>query len=126
MSQSEHPNIQKSLPAPRFLHYPWHHSCLIQRDFQVYFLQLRGNASGGLDEKLFLDTTLPFHASVFVRFVRFLPECFLIHPDWFANQIAEIHPSQSDYRSFLLICNCLLYTSPSPRDRQKSRMPSSA
>ena len=25
-----------------------------------------------------------------------------------------------------LACNCLLYTSPSPRDRQKSRMPSSA
>ena len=25
-----------------------------------------------------------------------------------------------------LICGCLLYTSPSPRDRQKSRMPSSA
>ena len=24
------------------------------------------------------------------------------------------------------ICSCLLYTSPSPRDRQKSRMPSSA
>ena len=27
---------------------------------------------------------------------------------------------------FLRICDCLLYTSPSPRDRQKSRMPSSA
>ena len=26
----------------------------------------------------------------------------------------------------LNISNCLLYTSPSPRDRQKSRMPSSA
>ena len=26
----------------------------------------------------------------------------------------------------LLITTCLLYTSPSPRDRQKSRMPSSA
>ena len=26
----------------------------------------------------------------------------------------------------ILINNCLLYTSPSPRDRQKSRMPSSA
>ena len=26
----------------------------------------------------------------------------------------------------ILVCNCLLYTSPSPRDRQKSRMPSSA
>ena len=25
-----------------------------------------------------------------------------------------------------LVYNCLLYTSPSPRDRQKSRMPSSA
>ena len=24
------------------------------------------------------------------------------------------------------MCDCLLYTSPSPRDRQKSRMPSSA
>ena len=24
------------------------------------------------------------------------------------------------------MCSCLLYTSPSPRDRQKSRMPSSA
>ena len=24
------------------------------------------------------------------------------------------------------VCPCLLYTSPSPRDRQKSRMPSSA
>ena len=28
--------------------------------------------------------------------------------------------------SVTLIGNCLLYTSPSPRDRQKSRMPSSA
>src|SRR5665213_4078837 len=25
-----------------------------------------------------------------------------------------------------VLCSCLLYTSPSPRDRQKSRMPSSA
>ena len=29
-------------------------------------------------------------------------------------------------RLFDQICDCLLYTSPSPRDRQKSRMPSSA
>ena len=28
--------------------------------------------------------------------------------------------------SMLLAYDCLLYTSPSPRDRQKSRMPSSA
>ena len=32
------------------------------------------------------------------------------------------------YRQFLLghDCHCLLYTSPSPRDRTRSRMPSSA
>ena len=30
------------------------------------------------------------------------------------------------YLEQLLLVGCLLYTSPSPRDRQKSRMPSSA
>ena len=36
--------------------------------------------------------------------------------------------TQGDTRGLLsyIICRCLLYTSPSPRDRQKSRMPSSA
>ena len=32
------------------------------------------------------------------------------------------HPRECCYNK----SNCLLYTSPSPRDRQKSRMPSSA
>ena len=41
------------------------------------------------------------------------------------------YPSQNEYLEdgyclFLNAKNCLLYTSPSPRDRQKSRMPSSA
>ena len=31
-----------------------------------------------------------------------------------------------DEGEFIAIMGCLLYTSPSPRDRQKSRMPSSA
>src|SRR5678809_1617973 len=36
-----------------------------------------------------------------------------------------LHPSEE--RALLEYgCGCLLYTSPSPRDRQKSRMPSSA
>ena len=34
--------------------------------------------------------------------------------------------NSSDGGSFKLVNDCLLYTSPSPRDRQKSRMPSSA
>ena len=45
--------------------------------------------------------------------------CHVVHswPSW--QRLAE-HITQ-----FLVAC-CLLYTSPSPRDRQKSRMPSSA
>ena len=32
----------------------------------------------------------------------------------------------SEFKEFAIKGNCLLYTSPSPRDRQKYRMPSSA
>ena len=41
---------------------------------------------------------------------------------------ASVNPLDSKIRDgeFKLILPCLLYTSPSPRDRQKSRMPSSA
>ena len=45
-------------------------------------------------------------------------------------QIFEEDPSQyfhpDTLNEWVDIPNCLLYTSPSPRDRQKSRMPSSA
>ena len=34
--------------------------------------------------------------------------------------------SEPDEDRFVFAYTCLLYTSPSPRDRQKSRMPSSA
>ena len=37
-------------------------------------------------------------------------------------QVATLHSKKGDTRPI----SCLLYTSPSPRDRQKSRMPSSA
>ena len=41
--------------------------------------------------------------------------------------MAQIYPSYSSTAlARVFILNCLLYTSPSPRDRQKSRMPSSA
>ena len=44
----------------------------------------------------------------------------------FADTIAE-DDHILDYGKFTIVINpCLLYTSPSPRDRQKSRMPSSA
>ena len=42
-------------------------------------------------------------------------------------QTRLFHPAISlDTNLYIQVINCLLYTSPSPRDRQKSRMPSSA
>ena len=48
------------------------------------------------------------------------------------NNILYFSPLQSNYakssinKKFLKEMDCLLYTSPSPRDRTRSRMPSSA
>ena len=42
------------------------------------------------------------------------------------ERFSTAHIYQSTLNALRLFCNCLLYTSPSPRDRQKSRMPSSA
>ena len=41
-------------------------------------------------------------------------------------QDAELRAELADLRAAMSAMTCLLYTSPSPRDRQKSRMPSSA
>ena len=38
----------------------------------------------------------------------------------------DLHPQTTSTIAKVHIKDCLLYTSPSPRDRQKSRMPSSA
>ena len=43
------------------------------------------------------------------------------------GQCIELYPDKPIYDiPAIPECTCLLYTSPSPRDRQKSRMPSSA
>ena len=42
------------------------------------------------------------------------------------GQYADIKPGKYDILAIKYGYTCLLYTSPSPRDRQKSRMPSSA
>ena len=41
-------------------------------------------------------------------------------PERISNELCSLRPHEDK------MCFCLLYTSPSPRDRQKSRMPSSA
>ena len=43
-----------------------------------------------------------------------------------ATGLVPVLKEQAEEKPLLGICLCLLYTSPSPRDRQKSRMPSSA
>ena len=50
-----------------------------------------------------------------------------IEKKWQKNweQGNKFQPTDSD-KNFSIVIPCLLYTSPSPRDRQKSRMPSSA
>ena len=42
------------------------------------------------------------------------------------NRIEEIIKLIDDKHAYISIIRCLLYTSPSPRDRTRSRMPSSA
>ena len=42
------------------------------------------------------------------------------------NAINEMIENNMQGVEFIAVNTCLLYTSPSPRDRQKSRMPSSA
>ena len=62
-----------------------------------------------------------------------LPKTF-DHKDWDVRVvipnyscIPEKYRSQFEYVThFYMACGCLLYTSPSPRDRSLSRMPSSA
>ena len=42
------------------------------------------------------------------------------------NITTSLLPYQKASWKYTLVCSCLLYTSPSPRDRTRSRMPSSA
>ena len=46
--------------------------------------------------------------------------------DWHAKRCTEENSGIVRVNKPLAVMTCLLYTSPSPRDRQKSRMPSSA
>ena len=61
--------------------------------------------------------------------VKIVPIFSSIDDNFSLPNIEEFENLITDKTKAILICNpnnCLLYTSPSPRDRQKSRMPSSA
>ena len=50
----------------------------------------------------------------------------LSDPHIYIDKIHGIDPVSKFKKALTHIKNCLLYTSPSPRDRTRSRMPSSA
>ena len=45
---------------------------------------------------------------------------------WYTDVVTKADLADYGPVKGTMVVNCLLYTSPSPRDRQKSRMPSSA
>ena len=51
--------------------------------------------------------------------------CILVRPDGQAHKETNI-PADPNHPLYRDIMSCLLYTSPSPRDKRQSRMPSSA
>ena len=51
---------------------------------------------------------------------------FILHKPQLSENIGACARGMKNFNFNKLIVICLLYTSPSPRDRQKSRMPSSA
>ena len=48
------------------------------------------------------------------------------HPDVNDNSQESIVRFKEITEAYEILCDCLLYTSPSPRDTERSRMPSSA
>ena len=74
------------------------------------------------------DTHLPYELEGYLEFCQESFEAWdvdtIVHiGDMFDNHSLSFHDSEPMLHN---VIGCLLYTSPSPRDRQKSRMPSSA
>ena len=71
-------------------------------------------------------STVAANVYAFVPETPSVPFCVNV-PDSPYLELETINKSTLHTKINLVIsCGCLLYTSPSPRDRQKSRMPSSA
>ena len=83
---------------------------------------------------IYVEATLSFVPNVEFDFVAYCKECGPIilsaktslrerykQADLEGMMVRQVHRKAKSY-----LITCLLYTSPSPRDRQKSRMPSSA
>ena len=98
-----------------------------------------GKASGiDLISYEMLKCIIEFNTNILLRVFNSVRQHNLSISDWFISIITPIHKKgpkmdPDNYRGICLISclyklltACLLYTSPSPRDRTRSRMPSSA
>ena len=79
------------------------------------------------DTRSRIDELINSHSiMVFMKGTKLMPQC------GFSNNVVQIlnalgmHFETFDVLSDMEIRDCLLYTSPSPRDVEESRMPSSA
>ena len=85
-------------------------------------LDLLPEFGGRINKLVFneFDIFLPFQTQVIKPLQTYKGGSFSLVP--FSNRIknSTFNFNQLEYK---LAMNCLLYTSPSPRDRQKSRMP---
>ena len=81
---------------------------------------LEGPDSGAVADQLFNTGVTPIEITVTQKAVAANGESWL-------SRLLEKKVTSMDVQLFSRqLYTCLLYTSPSPRDRQKSRMPSSA
>ena len=76
---------------------------------------------GGAEQHVFADGTITLDGSM----SSYDPYLGVPTFTWSCISVAK-QPCYNESDPYNLIKICLLYTSPSPRDRQKSRMPSSA
>ena len=113
-------------------HFSWLHVVIITAVFTVsfYFLLKRPFLFIFLLISLFVADLILFfgYRDVLINVFLYI-EGFFRWITMYMNQAPsswDFHVLTEKYRVFTLFVTCLLYTSPSPRDRQKSRMPSSA
>ena len=86
-------------------------------------------------KKSIIKFNLRYKVSLLSFFFLFISSCDS-YKDITGNDVFTVNNLQAnqdyytkavlEYHFINQVFNCLLYTSPSPRDRQKSRMPSSA
>ena len=70
------------------------------------------------------EIVVPYYYEVDKRYHRYFVDMKIVFED--KTLLVEIKPEKETLPPAGPRRTCLLYTSPSPRDRQKSRMPSSA